>query len=171
MKRTVIAITLAVTALALLASLVLRSQSIPITMHVAHNGLLTELERTQEDFRNLVTVRGVMADGRSVSVSGTLSGTKHIQKIVEVLGFDIEAFPSEHMAFFRYVDRPGVVGTVGRILGEGEINIAGMQVSRDTRGGHALVVMTVDQAIPGMVLENIIEAIGAEWGRTVDLDG
>ncbi|WP_216844020.1 phosphoglycerate dehydrogenase [Phytoactinopolyspora alkaliphila] len=123
------------------------------------------------DYRNLVTVRGVMADGRSVSVSGTLSGTKHVQKIVEVLGFDIEAFPSEHMAFFQYVDRPGVVGTVGRILGEGEINIAGMQVSRDTLGGHALVAMTVDQAIPSMVLDNIVEAIGAEWGRTVDLDG
>ncbi|WP_166353655.1 phosphoglycerate dehydrogenase [Phytoactinopolyspora limicola] len=122
------------------------------------------------DYRNVVTVRGVMSDGRTVSISGTLSGPKHVEKIVEVLGHDIEAFPSEHMAFFRYVDRPGVVGTVGRILGEAEINIAGMQVSRDTRGGHALVAMTVDQAIAGAPMESIVEAIGAEWGRTVDLD-
>nr|WP_187361690.1 phosphoglycerate dehydrogenase [Phytoactinopolyspora mesophila] len=122
------------------------------------------------DYRNVVTVRGVMADGRTVSISGTLSGPKHIEKIVEVLGHDIEAFPSEHMAFFQYVDRPGMVGTVGRILGEADINIAGMQVSRDTRGGHALVAMTVDQAIPAPAMDNIVEAIGAEWGRTVDLD-
>ena len=48
------------------------------------------------------------------------------------------------MAVFRYEDRPGIVGTVGRMLGEASVNIAGMQVSRDRRGGHALVAMTVD---------------------------
>ncbi|WP_106536394.1 phosphoglycerate dehydrogenase [Haloactinopolyspora alba] len=122
------------------------------------------------DYRNLVTVRGVLADGRSVSVSGTLSGVKQVEKIVEVLGYDLEAFPSEHMAFFRYNDRPGAVGAVGRVLGEADVNIAGMQVSRDTKGGHALVAMTVDQALPGQVLDDVVAAIGAEWGRTVDLE-
>jgi D-3-phosphoglycerate dehydrogenase / 2-oxoglutarate reductase len=138
----------------------------------ADRGVEVRLLTNEEspDYRNVVTVRGVMADGRTVSVSGTLSGPKHVEKIVEVLGHDIEAFPSEHMAFFQYVDRPGIVGTVGRILGEADINIAGMQVSRDTRGGHALVAMTVDQAIPVSAMENIVEAIGAEWGRTVDLE-
>jgi D-3-phosphoglycerate dehydrogenase len=115
-------------------------------------------------------VRGVRADGHQVSVSGTLMGNKHIGKLVEVLGYDIEVQPSEHMAFLMYTDRPGVVGTVGRVLGDAEVNIAGMQVSRDTKGGHALVAMTVDQAIPQRALEEIVEAIGAEWGRTVDLD-
>jgi D-3-phosphoglycerate dehydrogenase len=127
-------------------------------------------DEQSEDYRNLVTLRGVLGDGRMVSVSGTLSGHKHVEKIVEVLGFDIEAFPTEHMAFFQYTDRPGVIGMVGRILGEADINIAGMQVSRDTKGGRALVAMTVDQAIPSHVLDEIDTAIGAEWGRTVDLD-
>ncbi|WP_298324756.1 phosphoglycerate dehydrogenase [Haloactinopolyspora sp.] len=122
------------------------------------------------DYRNLITVRGVMADGRVVSVSGTLAGVKHVEKIVEVLGYDIEAFPSAHMVFFQYEDRPGVVGTVGRVLGDANINIAGMQVSRDTKGGRALVAMTIDQALPVQVLDDIVAAIGAEWGRTVDLD-
>jgi D-3-phosphoglycerate dehydrogenase len=122
------------------------------------------------DHRNLVTVRGTLADGRTVSVSGTLIGPRHVEKIVEVLGYDVEVQPSEHMAFLRYHDRPGVVGTVGRILGEANVNIAGMQVSRDSRGGHALVAMTVDQAIPARALESIVAAIDAEWGRTVDLD-
>lgn len=56
------------------------------------------------------------------------------------------------------------------MLGEAGINIAGMQVSRDTRGGHALVGMTVDQAISPEVMDEVIAAIGAEWGRTVDLE-
>jgi D-3-phosphoglycerate dehydrogenase len=129
--------------------------------------LLTEEE--SPDFRNVITVRGVLADGRIVSVSGTLFGTKHVEKLVEVLGYDIEVQPSEHMAFWRYQDRPGVVGTVGRLLGEASVNIAGMQVSRDVKGGHALVAMTVDQAVPPQVMDEIVDEIGAEWGRAVDL--
>ena len=69
------------------------------------------------------------------------------------------------MAVFRYEDRPGIVGTVGRILGEPSVNIAGMQVSRDRKGGHALVAMTVDSAIPHAVLDEIVSAIGAERVR------
>ena len=130
--------------------------------------LLTDEE--SPDYRNLVTVRGTLADGRTVSVSGTLSGPRHVEKLVEVLGYDVEVQPSEHMAFWLYDDRPGVVGTVGRILGEANVNIAGMQVSRDARGGHAMVAMTVDQAIPARVMDDIVAAIGAQWGRTVDLD-
>ena len=138
----------------------------------ADRGVEVRLVTDEEspDYRNLVTVRGVLADGRAVSVSGTLTGPKHVEKLVEVLEHDIEVEPSEHMAFLRYKDRPGVVGIVGRVLGEADVNIAGMQVSRDTKGGHALVAMTVDQAIPAQVLDDIVAAIGAEWGRTVDLE-
>ncbi|MBA2477315.1 MAG: phosphoglycerate dehydrogenase [Sporichthyaceae bacterium] len=122
------------------------------------------------DYRNVVTVRGTMADGTVTSVSGTLSGPRHTAKLVEVDGFDIDIVPTEHMAFFRYVDRPGVIGIVGRMLGERQINIASMQVGRDAKGGHALVVLTVDSAIAHEVLDGITAEIGAENGRTVDLD-
>jgi D-3-phosphoglycerate dehydrogenase / 2-oxoglutarate reductase len=121
------------------------------------------------DYRNVVTVRGTLATGHVVSVSGTLSGPKHIEKIVEVDGFDVDLVPNEHLAFFTYTDRPGIVGTVGRILGDADVNIAGMQVSRDAKGGHALMALTVDSAIPQGVLGEIIQAIGAASGRTVDL--
>ncbi|MGH3341921.1 MAG: phosphoglycerate dehydrogenase [Carbonactinosporaceae bacterium] len=122
------------------------------------------------DYRNLVTVRGILPTGQIVSVSGTLSGPKHIEKIVEVDGFDIEIQPTEHMAFFRYEDRPGIVGIVGRILGDTRVNIAGMQVSRDIKGGHALMALTVDSAIPHRVLDEIRHSIGAADARMVDLE-
>ena len=48
------------------------------------------------------------------------------------------------------------------MLGEAGVNIAGMQVSRDRKGGHALVAMTVDSAIPAGVLDEIVREIGAE---------
>ncbi len=123
------------------------------------------------DYRNLVTLRGALADGTQVSVSGTLSGPKQIEKLVEVDGFDIEIVPTEHMVFLRYEDRPGVVGVLGRVLGDAGVNIAGMQVSRDAKGGHALVAMTVDSAVPHEVLQQIVTEVGAESGRTVDIEG
>jgi len=121
------------------------------------------------DYRNLITVRGTLPDGHQLSVGGTLARPKFVEKLVKVDDFDVDLTLSEHLAFFRYEDRPGVVGVLGHILGEHGINIAGMQVARDTRGGHALVALTVDSALPVAVLEAIINEIGAESGRAVDL--
>ncbi|GAA3123703.1 phosphoglycerate dehydrogenase [Planomonospora alba] len=134
-------------------------------------GLEVELVTSAEspDWRNVVTVRGVLADGRTVSVSGTLSGPRQITKIVEVNGYQIEIEPTDHLSFFTYSDRPGVVGVVGRILGDHGINIASMQVARHAKGGKALIALTVDTAIPADVVEQIAGEIGAESGRSVDL--
>jgi D-3-phosphoglycerate dehydrogenase len=129
--------------------------------------LITDEE--SPDYRNLITVRGTLTDGRVHSVSGTLVGTRQTEKLVEVDGYDIEVQPSEHMVFLRYADRPGIVGIVGRVLGEESVNIAGMQVSREAKGGQALVGMTVDSAVSGDVLGRILSEIGADFGRAVDL--
>jgi len=129
--------------------------------------LLTDEE--SPDYRNLITVRGTLTDGRVHSVSGTLAGARHTEKLVEVDGYDIEVQPTEHMVFLRYADRPGIVGIVGRILGEQAVNIAGMQVSRDAKGGQALVGMTVDSAVTPEVLRRILDEIGADFARAVDL--
>ena len=129
--------------------------------------LLTDGE--SPDHRNLITLRGTLADGSQVSVSGTLIGIAQKERLVEVDGYDLDIEPTEHLAFFRYEDRPGMVGTVGGILGEAEVNIAGMQVARQTKGGHALVALSVDSGIPVAVLEQIRTAIDAESARAVDL--
>ncbi len=122
------------------------------------------------DYRNVTTLRGTLADGSVVSVSGTLTGPRMVEKIVGINGFDLEVPLSEHMAFFTYRDRPGIVGAVGRLLGEADVNIGGMQVARDAKGGRALVALTVDSAIPSDVVNAIAGEIEAEV-RVVDLDG
>ena len=130
--------------------------------------LVTEAE--SPDWRNLITLRGTLPQGQLVSVGGTLTGPRQLEKLVEVNGFDMEMAPAEHMVFLTYTDRPGIVGTVGQILGSEGINIAGMQVCRDARGGDALIVLSVDSAIPAAVLDDISSTIGAVVGRTVDLE-
>jgi D-3-phosphoglycerate dehydrogenase len=126
-------------------------------------------EPVSVDWRNAVTLRGTLPDGASVSVSGTLTGLRRLEKIVRVNGFDTEIAPAEHMVFLSYADRPGVVGIVGQILGSHRVNIAGMQVCRDSAGGHALIVLTVDTAVTMAMLEEIAQAIGAVVARVVDL--
>jgi D-3-phosphoglycerate dehydrogenase / 2-oxoglutarate reductase len=128
-------------------------------------------DKDSPDWRNVVTLRGTLPDGQVVSVGGTLTGQRQAEKLVEVNGYDMEIAPAEHMVFFAYSDKPGVVGIVGQILGEQEINIAGMQVCRNAQGGQALIVLTVDSALPAPVLDKITSSIGAVFGRAVDLDG
>jgi len=121
-------------------------------------------------YRNLVTVRGAMADGRQVTVSGTLYGKNQVARLTEVAGFEIDLAASGRLLFFTYADRPGVVGTVGAALGEAGINIAGAQVSRTTEGGEALMAVTVDSPVSPELLEDIAGRIGAREARAADLD-
>ena len=123
------------------------------------------------DFRNVTTLRGTLADGSVISVAGTLTGPRMIEKLVGVNGYELEVPLSEHMAFLTYADRPGVVGSVGRVLGGAGINIGGMQLARDAEGGHAILVITVDSKVPEAVMDEISHEIGATTVSVVDLEG
>src|SRR4051794_31376022 len=122
-------------------------------------------------FRNLVSVHGAMADGARVTVSGTLYGKHQVPRLTEVNGFEIDLEAAGFQLFFTYIDRPGVVGTVGAALGEAAVNIAGAQVSRTTRGGEALMAVTVDSPVSGELLDEIAGRIGAREARAADLSG
>jgi D-3-phosphoglycerate dehydrogenase len=121
------------------------------------------------DYRNLISVRGAMAEGTQLTVSGTLFGKSQVPKLTEVDGFDIDIDLSGYQLFFTYTDRPGVVGTVGAALGEAGINIAGAQVSRTNRGGEALMAVVVDSPVPAELLADIADRIGAREARAADL--
>ena len=73
------------------------------------------------------------------------------------------------MVFFQYVDRPGIIGKVGTILGEHDINIATMDVGRRGEGMEALMVLTVDSEVPADVLEHVAREIEARRIRAVTL--
>jgi D-3-phosphoglycerate dehydrogenase / 2-oxoglutarate reductase len=126
-------------------------------------------EPVSTDYRSVVTLRGTLADGSQVSVSGTLVGIQQRERLVEVNGYEVDLEPVGHLAFITYQDRPGMVGTVGSILGQAAINIAGMQVSRETRGGLALVALRLDSDLPAAVLEEISTHLDAKLARSIDL--
>lgn len=125
-----------------------------VTLLAAERGTSVRLVADPEspDHRSLVTLRGTLADGRQVSVSGTVVHGR--ERLVEVDGYDVDVVLAEHLAFLVHADRPGMVGTVGGILGAAGTNIAGMQVARREPGGDILVVLSVDSPIePGLLAE------------------
>jgi D-3-phosphoglycerate dehydrogenase / 2-oxoglutarate reductase len=75
--------------------------------------------------------------------------------ILEVDHFTLERPLSGDVLITHHHDRPGIVGRVGMILGEHQINIAGMQVGRHDRGGEAIMVLNVDDPLPEQVLAEI----------------
>ena len=121
-----------------------------------------------QDYVNLVVLRAGTESGE-VAVGGTLVGPRNAERLVRVYEFDLDIAPADHMAFFNYEDRPGVIGAVGTILGEAGINIASMEVGRKEAGGLALMCLTVDSPIPPEVLDRIVEGVGMKAARQVAL--
>ncbi|MFC0582643.1 phosphoglycerate dehydrogenase [Micrococcoides hystricis] len=134
-------------------------------------GVAVNLKTTTESdaFRNKLTVLGATSSGDQVSVTGTLTGPRQVQKLIGVDDYELEVPLTEHMLFARYQDRPGVIGTFGQILGGNNVNIAGMQVSRNV-AGDALVVLNLDSATPEGVQDEMKEKIGATVVSEIDLE-
>ncbi|MFP7833964.1 phosphoglycerate dehydrogenase [Marisediminicola sp. LYQ134] len=126
-------------------------------------------DAVSDEYRNILTIRGALSDGSQVSVSGTLTGTKQIEKIVEINGYDVEVPMADHFIVMVYTDRPGIVAIYGREFGEAGINIAGMQISRREAGGQALAVLTVDSPAPEALLESLRLAIDADVMSEIDI--
>jgi D-3-phosphoglycerate dehydrogenase len=104
-----------------------------------------------------------------VSVGGVLVGKKDNERLARVYGYDIDMAFSPIMAFLRYVDRPGIIGIVGTVLGEAGVNIGNMQVARRSEGGEALMGLAVDSPIPEEILAEITKRTDASDARLVVL--
>ena len=136
-----------------------------------HRGIsLREINDPQSgDYVSLLRVRCVRRDGRVIRVAGTVLQPGDRERIVEFWDTPIDVEPTEHMAFFRYEDRPGVIGAIGTACGEADVNIAAAQVGRKVGGGEAIMALALDAALSPSVLAAITEHIGAHEGRAISL--
>ena len=130
--------------------------------------VVSEMRSTvSQDYVSSISLRAETDQG-PVTIQGTIIG-KSSERVVEVDGFDIEVAPATYMIFFTYIDRPGIIGKVGTILGENQINIATMDVGRQAEAGQALMCITVDTPVPQHVLAHISESIDASRLRAITL--
>jgi D-3-phosphoglycerate dehydrogenase len=106
------------------------------------------------DFTSLVAVTAHAA-GEPATVAGTVSGREGRGRLVEALGYAIEVELDRLMLFAENDDRPGMIGALGRILGEAGVNIANMAVSRNRREARAMMALSLDSDPSPEVLERL----------------
>ncbi|HEX2349403.1 MAG TPA: phosphoglycerate dehydrogenase [Ktedonobacterales bacterium] len=134
---------------------------------------------THEQYANLVTVR-VSPDGVEAEqhvLAGTVAWGE--ERIVRVDRYLTDFAPRAHLLLARNLDRPGMIGVVGVILGDAGVNIAHMDVgpvalgdaAGRTRqpGGEALMALSLDDAVPEAALDKIRHADGIMDVRSVEL--
>ncbi|HZR09006.1 MAG TPA: phosphoglycerate dehydrogenase [Myxococcales bacterium] len=119
-------------------------------------GLAIQEVKTSEtpDFASLISVRLRCGKGASTAVSGTIVG-KREPRLVQVQKFELEAVPEGAILVMHNDDKPGVIGNVGRTLGEAQVNIAQFALARDRKSGEALALVNVDSVAGPEVLERL----------------
>jgi D-3-phosphoglycerate dehydrogenase len=120
-----------------------------------------------EDYSSLISVE-LTTDKAKEQVAGTLFGKKE-PRIVRVDDYRMEAVPSGYMLVFSNQDTPGVIGKIGTILGNNQINIAGMQLGRVAPHGMAVAVVNVDSPIPPDILNEIRRLPNIFYAKLVEL--
>ncbi len=106
-----------------------------------------------EDFTSLLGA-ALATDRGEWSVAGALFKGRE-PRLVRIDGYPLEAIPQGWMLVFANLDVPGVVGRIGTLCGRHNINIAGMQLGRERRGGRAVSILNLDDPMPEAVLAEI----------------
>jgi D-3-phosphoglycerate dehydrogenase len=109
--------------------------------------------RDSEGFTSLITLRTRTEEGEH-SIAGTLFG-RGDPRIVRVDNFLTEAVPEGTMLLMHNNDKPGVIGAIGKALGNKGINIARMHLSRQKIGGVAISLIHVDKPVEDTVLRRL----------------
>ncbi|GGL85029.1 phosphoglycerate dehydrogenase [Nakamurella endophytica] len=135
----------------------------------AEHGVTLTGTATEEtgDYRSQVTLRGAMPDGSVRSVSGTLSGERQVAKLIEINGRHFDLRAEGDLVLVAYADRPGVMGTVGALLGAAGVNILAAQISQEMSGQASIMVLRVDGLPDAALLERIGEAVQASAIRGI----
>ena len=137
----------------------------------AERGLDTELSTRTEspNHRSLVDVRVVAPDGSAVNVAGTLSGPQQVQKVVQINGRSFDLRAEGVNLILHYSDEPGALGKIGTLLGGAGVNIEAAQMSQDSSGGGATVMLRLDRDVPAELRTAIRDAVAATTVEVVDL--
>jgi len=115
---------------------------------------LLESKSGQEgEFVNLIQLE-IRTDQETKSILGTLSGNKQ-PRIVKIDDYYLDLYPVGEMIFIRNLDKPGLIGNLGTLLGKNSINIAAMALGRNQPGDKAISVWRVDNQVTAEIQDKI----------------
>lgn len=104
-------------------------------------------------FGNLIRV-SLQTNGEKVSCAGTLMPDRG-PRIVEIDESPVDIVPEGHFLLISHTDKPGMIGKVGTILGDSDVNIASMEVARAKPRGPAMMILELDDELPTEVLRKV----------------
>lgn len=102
-------------------------------------------------YKNLVTVEINTEKGKRI-FGATLFGLDEI-RIVQIDNYKVELNPAGYMLLYTNVDKPGMLASVGSVLAEANINIAGLSLGRIEKGENALTIINTDSRIPDSIIQ------------------
>ena len=140
------------------ASLIAKERGIKIKEAIVHNC---------EDYAGLVVAK-VTTDKGVTAMSGTMFSDKN-PRIVNINGLNVDVIPQAGKIMIVNDDKPGVVGKVGAALGDGGVNIAGMNVGRQKAGGEALTIIEVDSEVSASVVDKLSKIPGVKKAKYIAL--
>ena len=109
--------------------------------------------RTLAEFQTLVRLT-VTTEQQTRAIAGTLSHGNG-PRVVEIKGISIDAELGPNMLYITNEDKPGIIGSLGTILGEAGINIATFNLGRNKTDGDAIALIETDGPVPGNVVEKV----------------
>lgn len=140
------------------ASLIAEDMGIAVEEHKATQA---------EAFSNLITLT-LEGPTERRTIAGTLfEGTP---RIVMLRDYQVDFSLDEHMLLLVYADQPGMIGKIGTIMGQHDINIAAMNLGRREKRGEAMVILSLDSAVPPDVSEEVSKATEAKFIKALHLN-
>ncbi|MEW6109071.1 MAG: phosphoglycerate dehydrogenase [Nitrospirota bacterium] len=105
------------------------------------------------DYQSIIALR-IKAKEKEIYLAGTLFSKKD-PRIVIINNFKVEIVPEGELLLIYNNDKPGVIGNIGTLLGKNHINIARMHFGRETAGGKAISVVSIDTTPTSGIIEQV----------------
>lgn len=125
------------------------------------------LNQKESGYANLITLK-VISDQGERTIAGTMFGATD-PRIVMVDGYRVDVIPDKYMLYVPHIDKPRIIGPVGMLFGDHNINIASMQVGRKEVGGKAVMMLSVDAPVPEETLQAIAKIDGITEVKFISL--
>lgn len=130
---------------------------------------VTQAKGLSTEYANMINIRVTLDDGEEITMTGTLLDKK-TPYIVQINDYRMKFVPEGHILLMGSRDKPGVIGHVGSMLAEHQINIAGWYTGRAEKGGNTLTVLTLDEPMPDAVFNALAELDFVRHAHQINLD-
>ena len=158
---------------AVLAGLLAPVMAGPVNLVNAHlvaeeRGIDVTVARTDDaaGYTSLLTVATRTDEGRKI-IAGTVFDGR--PRIVRLRDLHVDFTPEGYILVLSYEDRPGMVGRIGSILGQANVNIASMHVGRRVKRGRAIVVLILDEDLSPEQVDEVARGVDADFARLVKM--